>query len=148
MSSSLEPFIKVAHYIEIKPTLSQVLEMQREAIALPGEPLGVTHCAEHHIKLKPGSNPIYINAYMLPHSQRQPVEELIKDLLDQGVIQESNSPWNNNIVGCKSVTVTVVHKESYINQDEYSARKKGSDKLEVMHTNIDGLTKRILELRD
>ncbi len=81
-SSSLEPFIKVAHYIEMKPTLLQVLEMHREAIPLPGEPLGLTNCAEHHIKLKPGSNPVYINAYKLPHSQRQLVEELIKDMLD------------------------------------------------------------------
>ncbi len=51
---SLEPVIKVAHYSEMKPTLLQVLEMHRPAIALPGEPLGVTHCAEHHTKLKPG----------------------------------------------------------------------------------------------
>ncbi len=79
----------------MKPTLSQVLEMHRPAIALPGESLGVTHCAEHHIKLKPGSNPVYINAYKLPHSEAQLVEELIKNMLNQGVIQESNSPWNS-----------------------------------------------------
>ncbi len=79
----------------MKPTLLQVLEMHREAIALPGEPLGVTRCAEHHIKLKQGSKAVYINAYKLPHSQRQLVEELIKDMLDQGVIQGSNSPWNS-----------------------------------------------------
>ncbi len=94
-SPSLEPFIKVAHYNEIKPTLLQVLEMHRGAIALPGEPLRVTHCAEDHIKLKLGSKPVYINAYKLPHSWRQLVEELIKDMLGQGVIQESNSPWNS-----------------------------------------------------
>ncbi len=94
-SPSLEPFIKVAHYKHLKPTLLQVLEMHRGAIALSGAPLNVTHCAEHHIKLKPGSNQVYINAYKLPHSQRQLVEELIKDMLDQGVIQELNSPWNS-----------------------------------------------------
>ncbi len=94
-SSSLEPFIKVAHYIEMKPTLLQILEMYRQAIALPGEPLGVTHCAEHLLKLKPGSDQVYINEYKLPHSQRQLVEDLIEDMLDQGVIQESNCPWNS-----------------------------------------------------
>ncbi len=94
-SPSLEPFIKVAHYKHLKPTLLQVIEMHRGAIGLPGEPLGVTHCTEHHIKLKPGSNPVYINACKLPHSQRQLVEELIKDMLDQRAIQESNSPWNS-----------------------------------------------------
>ncbi len=61
-SSSLEPFIKVDHYTEMKPTLLQVLKMHREAIDFPGELLGVTHCAEHHIKLKQGSKPVYINA--------------------------------------------------------------------------------------
>ncbi len=72
----------------MKPILLQVLESHREAIALSGEPLGVTHCAEHHIKLKPGTNPVYINAYKLPHSQREIVQEMIKDMLKQGVIQE------------------------------------------------------------
>ncbi len=85
-SPSLEPFIKVAHYSEMKLTLLQVLEMHRGAIPFPGEPLGATHCAEHHIKLKPGSNPVYTNAYKLPLSQRQLVEELIKDMLHQGII--------------------------------------------------------------
>ncbi len=94
-SPSIEPFITVPHYSEIKPTLLQVLEMYRGDIALPVEPFGVKHCAEHHRKLKPGSNPVYINAYKLPHSQRQLVEELIIEMLDQGVIQESNSPWNS-----------------------------------------------------
>ncbi len=83
-SPSLEPFLKVAHYQQLKPTHSQVLELHRGTIALPGEPLVVTHCAEHHINLKPGSNSVYINAYNLPHSQRQLVEELINDMLDQG----------------------------------------------------------------
>ncbi len=94
-SPSLEPFIKVAHYNELKSTLLQVLEMHRRATALPGEPSGVRHCAEHHIKLKLSSNQVYINVYKLPHSQRLLVKELIKDMLDQGVIQESNSPWNS-----------------------------------------------------
>ncbi len=92
---SLEPFIKVAYYNELKSTSLQVLEMHGRAIALTGEHLGVTYCDEHHIKLKPDSNPVYINAYKLPHSQRQIVEELIKNMLDQGISQESNSPWNS-----------------------------------------------------
>ncbi len=91
-SSSLEPYTKIAHYTEMKPTLLQVLETQWEAIALPGEPLGVTHYAEHHLKLKPGSNPVYINAYKLLHSQGE-LLQMIKDMLEQGVIQESNSPY-------------------------------------------------------
>ncbi len=68
----------------MKPTLFQVLEKHREAVALPGEPLGVTHCAEHNIKLKPGSNPVYINAYKLPHSQRKLVQEMMRHAKTRG----------------------------------------------------------------
>lgn len=94
-TANLEAFLKVAHYSEIKPTLVQLLEHYRGALALPGEPLGVTQCAEHHIKLKPNTNPVYINAYKLPHSQREVVQQLISEMLEQGVIKESNSPWNS-----------------------------------------------------
>ncbi len=51
---------------------------------MPGEPLGATDKTEHHIKLKSG-----------PHSQRQIVDEQIKDMLEQGVIQHFASPWNS-----------------------------------------------------
>ncbi len=58
-----------------------------EVIALLGESLGATDKAEHHIKLKPENKPVYIPAYRLPHSLRQIVDEQIKDMLKQGVIQ-------------------------------------------------------------
>ncbi len=38
---------------------------------------------------------MYINAYKLPHSQRDIVKGMIKDMFEQGVIQELNSPWNS-----------------------------------------------------
>ncbi len=79
----------------IKKLRTPVLEAHREAIALPGEPLGVTHCAEHHIKLKLGTNPVYINAYKLTHSQRELVLEIIKVILEQGLILKSSFPWKS-----------------------------------------------------
>ncbi len=66
-----------------------------EVTALPGERFGATDKTEHHIKLKPGIQPIYIPAYRLPHCQRQIVDEQIKDMLEQGVIQHSASLWNS-----------------------------------------------------
>ncbi len=47
----------------MKPTLIQMLEQYKGALALPSEPLGVTQCAEHYIKLKPNTIPVYINYY-------------------------------------------------------------------------------------
>ncbi len=79
----------------MKSTLIQVLEQYRVVLALPGEQLEVTQSAERHIKLKITSNPLYIHAYKLPHSQRAVVQQLISEMLEQGVIKEPNSPWNS-----------------------------------------------------
>ncbi len=64
-------------------------------VAFPGDQFGVTTYAEHNIKLKPNSNTIYINAYKLPHSHRETVQKFVTEMLEQGVLQESHSPWNS-----------------------------------------------------
>ncbi len=48
----------------------------------------------HHIALQPGAQPSYVPSYRLPNSQRQAVQQKVDELL-QGVIQESDSPWNS-----------------------------------------------------
>ncbi len=71
------------------------MHQYRDVIALPGESLGTTDKTEHKIMVKPDTKPVCIPAYRLPHSQRQVVDEQVKDMLDQGVIQHSRSPWNS-----------------------------------------------------
>ena len=82
-------------YPEVKPRLLDLLAKHRNAVALPGESLGVTHTAKHSIVLKEGTQPSYVPSYRLPYSQRAVVEGLMNDYLEQGVIQESYSPWNS-----------------------------------------------------
>ncbi len=72
-----------------------LLNKYRDVIAVPGEPLGATDKTEHDIKLKSNTHPVYIPAYRLPHSQRQIVDQQVKGMLAQGVIQHSRSPWNS-----------------------------------------------------
>ena len=91
----LDSHVKVVDYPELKAPLLDLLNRHRDVIALPGERLGSTDCAEHYIKLKPDSSPVYVPAYRLPHSQRAVVDQQIRDMLDQGVIQPSKSPWNS-----------------------------------------------------
>ncbi len=93
--SSLGSFLKVGDYPELKGPLLKLLHQYRDVIALPGESLGTTDTTEHKIRVKPDTKPVYIPAYRLPHSQRQVVDEQVKDVLDQGVIQHSRSPWNS-----------------------------------------------------
>ena len=94
---TLESLVTTQDYPELRPSLLQFLQQYRDVIALPGEPLGVTDKAEHHIKLKPNTHPVYIPAYRLPHSQRKIVEEYVNEMLDQGVVKSSKSPWNSPI---------------------------------------------------
>ncbi len=91
----LDSLVKVMDYPEHKGSLLTTQHIYREITTLPGEPLGATDKAEHHIKLKPDTKPVYIPAYRLPHSQRLIVGEKAKEMLKQGVIQSSRSPWNS-----------------------------------------------------
>ncbi len=56
--------VNVLDYPETKPALLQLLAKRRQAIALPGEPLGVTSKVTYHIALQPGSQPSYVPSYI------------------------------------------------------------------------------------
>ncbi len=94
-----DPFIssavKVVDYPEIKTALIELLREYRNVWVFPKEPLGVTDKTVHHIKLKPDTVPVYISAYRLPRSERNTVDNMVKDMLEQDVIQELHSPCNS-----------------------------------------------------
>ncbi len=96
--ASLYSFDQVADYPEHQPSLLNLLRTYQDVIVLPGESLGATDKAEHLIRLKPGTKMVYIPAYGLPHSQRQIVDDQVDDMLRQGVIQHSWSPWNSPLL--------------------------------------------------
>ncbi len=81
-NDDFEQYVKVPHYPETRATIINVLKKYREAVAFPGDQLGVTTYAEHNIKLKPNTNPIYINAYKLPHSHRETVQKIVTEMLE------------------------------------------------------------------
>ncbi len=78
---------------EARSHLLHILTAHRQALALPGEPLGVTDRVTHHIDFKPGARPVYVPSYLLPHSQRKVAHDLVDGILAEGIIQESHSPW-------------------------------------------------------
>ncbi len=67
--AQLGPHVKIPDYLEDKPTLLQLLAQHRHAIALPGEPLGLTNSVTHTISLQPNAKQSYVFSYRLPHSQ-------------------------------------------------------------------------------
>ena len=93
--TQLGAHVKELDFPDARPRLLDILMTQRQALALPGEPLGVTDRVTHHIDLKPGTSPVYVPSYRLPHSQRKVAHDLVDDMLAEGIIQESHSPWNS-----------------------------------------------------
>ncbi len=88
------PHVNFLDYLDAKSALLKLLVQHRQAIALPGEPLGVTNKVIHHISLQSGVQPLCVPSYRLPHSKRQMVQQRVDELL-KGVIQESHSPWRS-----------------------------------------------------
>ncbi len=86
--TQLPPHVKTPAYPEGKPALLQLLAQYRHAVALPGEPLGLTKRVTHTISLQPDAQP----SYRFPHSQRLVVQQEADKLLSAVVIQESHSP--------------------------------------------------------
>ncbi len=93
--AQLAPHVKTPDYPEGQPTLLQLLAQHRQAVALPGEPLGLTDRVTHTSSLQPDAMPSYVLAYRLPHSQRLIVQQRDDEVLSAGVVQESHSPWNS-----------------------------------------------------
>ncbi|KAG0722691.1 Sucrase-isomaltase, intestinal [Chionoecetes opilio] len=83
--STLCSLVNVVDYPELKHSLLKLLGQYRDVIALPGETLGGTDKAEHHIKLSPGTKPVYILANRLPHSQRAVADTHVEEIFDTGV---------------------------------------------------------------
>ena len=92
---TLSSLVNVVDYPEWRHSLVELLQRYRDVVALPGESLGSTTYTQHYIKLKPNTPPVYIPAYRLPHSQREVVDKQINEMLEQGVIEHSKSPWNS-----------------------------------------------------
>ncbi len=88
--SFLSSAVKVVEYAELKPSLTDVLGQYRNSFA--GENLGVTDREVHHIRLKPDTMNVYTSVHHPPHSQRTIVDNVVNDLLEQGVTRESSSP--------------------------------------------------------
>ena len=79
---------------DIAPELTILLQPYRAVCDTPvGLPPQRKH--NHAIPLKEGSNPIKVKPYRYPYSQKEQIEKMVIEMLDQGIIQPSNSPFSS-----------------------------------------------------
>ena len=53
---------------------------------------------DHRIPLLPGSGPMNMKPYKYPHYQKQKIEKMVDDMLKQGIIQVSRSPYSSPVL--------------------------------------------------
>lgn len=65
---------------------------------LPGDKLTSTSTLEHTIPLKQDTAPINIKPYRIPEQHKNEVQKQIDAMLQQGIIKQSQSPWNAPLI--------------------------------------------------
>ena len=80
-----------------KEDLIRLLNQYRENISLPGEAPGRTNVMRHVIRLST-EKPLYTPQYRVPMIHQKSLDDVIDDILKEGVIRELKSPYNSPIV--------------------------------------------------
>lgn len=53
---------------------------------------------DHHIELIPGARPVNINPYKYPHFQKNEIERLTAEMIQQGLVRPSMSPFSSPVL--------------------------------------------------
>ena len=65
---------------------------------MPGEGLGHTNISQHEIRLEPGSKVVKSAPYRCNPKIRKEISKQVQDVLDQGIIQPSESHFSSPVV--------------------------------------------------
>lgn len=83
--------------INLEPEMSTLLHTSKEIFQIP-KGLPPKRELTHEILLKEGAQPVKVRPYRYPHSQKQQIEKLVQDMLEEGIIQPSLSPFSSPII--------------------------------------------------
>lgn len=90
----MENLIRTDHLSRFeKDRLLKVLSDHHQVILNENEKLTATTKIKHKINTT-DNNPVYTKTYRYPHAHKTTVKEQIEDMLKNGIITHSESPWN------------------------------------------------------
>lgn len=81
---------------EEQKALLKLVKQHSGCFLLPDSQLTFTNAVKHTIKTK-DDTPVHVKSYRYPYCHREEVQRQIKDMLDQGIIRHSSSPWSSPI---------------------------------------------------
>ncbi|XP_041999909.1 uncharacterized protein LOC121749403 [Salvia splendens] len=77
--------------------IAGVLEGFRNVFRVPTD-MPPTRQYDHRIHLLPGSKPVNVRPYRYPYFQNTEIERQVREMLEQGIIQWSNSPFSSPVL--------------------------------------------------
>lgn len=93
----LDKIIRTNHLSELeKEHLFRTILQNQSVLLKPHEKLTATSAIKHKIMTK-DDQPVYTKSYRYPHAFKNDVEQQIKELLDNGIIRHSTSPYSSPI---------------------------------------------------
>ncbi|XP_025635201.2 uncharacterized protein [Arachis hypogaea] len=82
---------------DLAPDLASILQDYSVVFQVPkGLPPPRVH--DHTITLLPGTTPIKVRPYRYPHSQKSEIERIVSEMLAEGIIQPSTSPFSSPVL--------------------------------------------------
>lgn len=83
---------------EEKESIEKICAKYNDVFYLPGDKLKVTKIYKQKISLKPNTEPVYIKPYRLPHSRKHEIKKHIDNMLNENIIEPSNSEWSSPVL--------------------------------------------------
>ncbi|MCI01233.1 hypothetical protein A2U01_0022258 [Trifolium medium] len=97
MESEIPQDILVELPSDIEPELAILLHKYRKVFQSPsGLPPPRGH--HHEIMLQEGTKPVKVKPYRYPHSQKEAIEIMVQDMLQQEIIKPNSSPFSSPII--------------------------------------------------
>lgn len=96
---ALEKALNLSHCnAEERENVLKICRKYNSVFFLPGDKLGAMKTDPYRIPIKENTAPIATKQYRLPYRQREVLQQEIKKLLEDGVIEKSTSPWCSPVV--------------------------------------------------
>lgn len=96
-SPSLDPLHSPKNTSASPPAIQSILDKYASVFATPTE-LPPRRLFEHHIQLAPGCKPINVRPYRYPYFPKTEMEKLVREMLEQGIIRPSQSPFSSPVL--------------------------------------------------
>ena len=95
-SQTLQTQLRLAHIKEGVEEIRQICNEYMDVFKLPGDRLTFTSAIQHYIPTPsiPNNRAITLRNYRIPEQHQKEVENQVKQMLEDGIIHQSQSPWN------------------------------------------------------